>query len=178
MSETFLKENKMSSIPKKTHLSSPFSCSCLSGLQRKHCHTVLLSFQIKTSLVCSVMWVDKANLPLDSRLAWTLGKIYSQWISFIVAKRCSQRKLGTGCFAVRMHNLLWVTADLNSCLCETSQTETFQSLFRKKFLQTGPRVDSVFKLQHTSDLHLLVWLTAYFTGWILSFAIWSCLWLR
>lgn len=35
--ETFLKDKKMSSALTKTHLSSPPSCSCLSGLQRKHC---------------------------------------------------------------------------------------------------------------------------------------------
>lgn len=58
--------------------SSPLSCSSLSGLQRKHCCTVLMSFQVKKKiikcLICCMMWVNKGNLPLDSRLVWTVDK--------------------------------------------------------------------------------------------------------
>lgn len=72
-SETFLKENKMSSSLKTMHLSSPLSSSCLSGLQRKHCHTILVSFQVNRNLVWSIIWGNKENLPLDSRLGWIVG---------------------------------------------------------------------------------------------------------
>lgn len=72
-SETFLKESRMSSLKKAAHLSSLLSCSCLSGLQRK-CWTVLMSFQAKTNLVCSIIWVSKENIPLGSRLGWVVDK--------------------------------------------------------------------------------------------------------
>lgn len=97
------------------------SFSCLSGLQWKRRHTVLVSFQVKTSLICSLKWVNTENLPLDSRLGWTVGNCYSWLISLIRVRQSGQNaRPNSTSSLLEGKTSCGVTAELNSSLCETS----------------------------------------------------------
>lgn len=59
---------------KDTSLKSPVLFLSVRSAEETLSYTILVSFQVKTSLVCSAMWVNKENLLLDSRLGWMVDK--------------------------------------------------------------------------------------------------------